>query len=177
MRFSSQIISVLQYLSITMLIIIGVSIPVKADDSMMFSELSFPDTNGDVVNMTDFKGKVVLLNFWATWCPPCVKEMPSMQRLKDHFSDQPFEIIALSAGEETKAVNAFLSQLKTEFTFPILLDSEGVSFMALGIKGLPMSFILNKEGKRIMTILGGREWDDQIQITLIKNALENKPLQ
>ena len=67
-----------------------------ADDSMMFSELKFPNTDGDIINMTDYKGKVVLLNFWATWCPPCVKEMPSMQRLKERYADDGFEIVAIN---------------------------------------------------------------------------------
>lgn len=142
-----------------------------ADDSMMFSELEFPNTDGDTVNMTDYKGKVVLLNFWATWCPPCVKEMPSMQRLKERYADDGFEIVAINAGEEPDVVDAFLLQLDTELTFPILLDQKGVSFIALGIKGLPMSFLLNKEGRSVMTFMGGREWDEKAQTDLIEAEL------
>ncbi len=177
MRPTLQKALLMRYILPSLIILLNVLNTAKADDSMMFSELAFPDTNGTTINMTDFKGKIVLLNFWATWCPPCVKEMPSMQRLKNHFADQPFEIVAISAGEESEAVTEFLPRLNTEFTFPILVDAKGISFMALGIKGLPMSFLLNKDGKSILTIMGGREWDDETQIKLIENALAGKPLQ
>lgn len=139
-----------------------------ADDSMIFSQLTFPDLEDRDVSMTEFRGKVVLLNFWATWCPPCVKEMPSMEQLRQKLADQDFEIVAINAGEETESVEAFLLQMKDELTFPILLDKKGVSFMTLGIRGLPISFLLNKEGRNVMTFLGGRDWMDPAQMKLIK---------
>ena len=140
-----------------------------ADESMMFSKLSFPNLEGHEVSMTEFRGKVVLLNFWATWCPPCVKEMPSMELLRHKYKDQGFEVVAINAGEDTETVEAFL--LERDLTFPIILDKRGVSFMALGIKGLPMSFLLNKEGRSVMTFLGGREWLKPAQTKLIEAEL------
>lgn len=140
-----------------------------ADDSMMFSELSFPDLEGREVSMTEFRGKVVLLNFWATWCPPCVKEMPSMEKLRQQYADQNFEVVAINAGEDANSVEAFL--LERDITFPILLDKRGASFMTLGIRGLPMSFLLNKEGRSVMTFLGGREWLEPAQTKLIEAEL------
>lgn len=140
-----------------------------ADDSMMFSELSFPDLENREVSMTEFRGKVVLLNFWATWCPPCVKEMPSMEELRQKYKDQDFEVVAINAGEESEVVEAFL--LERDLTFPIILDKRGASFMTLGIRGLPMSFLLNKEGRSVMTFLGGREWLEPAQTKLIEAEL------
>ncbi len=140
-----------------------------ADDSMMFSELSFPDVDGQEVSMTEFRGKVVLLNFWATWCPPCVKEMPSMEKLRQKYADKGFEVVAINAGEDVESVAAFL--LERDLTFPILLDKRGASFMTLGIRGLPMSFLLNKEGRSVMTFMGSREWLEPAQTKLIEAAL------
>jgi len=142
-----------------------------ADDSMMFSELTFPDLEGRDVSMTEFRGKVVLLNFWATWCPPCVKEMPSMEKLRQKYAGQDFEVVAINAGEDSESVEAFL--LERDITFPILLDIRGASFMTLGIRGLPMSFLLNKEGRSVMTFLGERDWLEPAQTKLIEAELAN----
>ncbi len=146
-----------------------ISSPTFADESMMFSKLGFPNLEGREVNMAEFRGKVVLLNFWATWCPPCVKEMPSMELLRQKYKDQGFEVVAINAGEDAEAVEAFL--LERDLTFPIILDKRGVSFMALGIRGLPMSFLLNKEGRSVMTFMGGREWLEPAQTELIEAEL------
>ena len=134
-------------------------------------KLSLKDADNETVNLADYKGKIILLNFWATWCPPCVKEMPSMQRLKVHFSEQPFEIIAINIGESSTAVSSFLLELETELTFPILLDEEGESYQRFGIRGLPMTLLLDKEGELILRTLGGRDWDSDDSIQLINKAL------
>lgn len=135
-------------------------------------ELSFQNTDQETVSLSKYKGKAVLLNFWATWCPPCIKEMPSMQRLQDHFSDQDFEIVAINAGEDSVSVNSFLMELDTELTFTILLDEKNRSFNEFGIKGLPMTLLFDKEGQLIETILGGKEWDHPESIALINEALK-----
>lgn len=134
--------------------------------------LSFPNVEKQEIQLSEFKGKVILLNFWATWCPPCVKEMPSMQRLYDQFPKQDFEIVAISAGESQAAVESFMMGLETELTFPILLDEQGRTFKDFGIRGLPMSFLFDREGKLIKTISGSREWDEEREIQLIKSAIE-----
>lgn len=156
-----------------LLLCVVLSRPVQADESMMFSELEFPNLEGETVSLQTFRGKVVLLNFWATWCPPCVKEMPSMQRLRDKLAGQPFEIVAIDVGESPDAVEAFMLQADTELAFPILLDERGFSFSALGIRGLPMSFLLNRDGKSMMTFMGGREWDTSSQLQLITEAINS----
>lgn len=95
--------------------------------------------------------------------------MPSMELLRQKYKEQGFEVVAINAGEEAESVEAFL--LERDLTFPILLDKQGVSFMALGIRGLPMSFLLNKEGRSVMTFMGGREWLDSAQTKLIEAEL------
>ncbi|MCV6591203.1 MAG: TlpA family protein disulfide reductase [Marinobacterium sp.] len=151
----------------------------KAEITSTLYQLSFTDTKQQQVILKRYKGKVILLNFWATWCPPCVKEMPSMERLRQHFQgtlphNTPFEVVAINAGEQPEAVNRFLNKMKekgTELTFPVLLDSKGRSFREFGLKGLPMSFIFNANGQRVKTIGGGIEWDEPEQIQMIKKIL------
>lgn len=133
--------------------------------------LSFPNVDEQEVQLSKYKGKVILLNFWATWCPPCVKEMPSMQRLHDKFPEQDFEIVAISAGESQAAVESFMMELDTELTFPILLDETGRTFKEFDIRGLPMSFLFDREGKLIKTISGSREWDEQREVQMIRSAI------
>ena len=143
---------------------------VSASNSVLY-KLSFPNVENQEISLSEYKGKVVLLNFWATWCPPCVKEMPSMQRLRNHFSEQPFEIIAINIGESSTAVSSFLLELDTELTFPILLDEEGKSYQVFGIRGLPMTLLLDKQGELLSRTLGGKDWDSAASIQLVQAAL------
>ncbi|MCO4758350.1 MAG: TlpA family protein disulfide reductase [Oceanospirillaceae bacterium] len=144
---------------------------VSASNSVLY-KLSFPNVEKQQISLSDYKGKVVLLNFWATWCPPCVKEMPSMERLHQKFAGQDFEIVAISAGETQAAVESFMMELDTELTFPILLDEKGRTFNELGIRGLPMSFLFDRNGKLVRTISGSREWDEQREVKLIESVLK-----
>lgn len=142
-------------------------------ETTKFYDLAFPNLEGNEVSLSEYEGKVVLLNFWATWCPPCVREMPSMQRLQDKFADQPFEIVAINAGESADAIEAFLLGLDNELTFTILLDEKSRSFQEFRIPGLPMSYLISKDGELLETIMGGREWDDEKQVTLVETALKS----
>lgn len=135
--------------------------------------LSFPNVDTEEIQLSEYKGKVILLNFWATWCPPCVKEMPSIQRLHDKFPEQDFEILAINAGESQATVKRFMMGLDTELTFPILLDETGRTFKEFGIRGLPMSFLFDRKGKLIETISGSREWDEESEVQLIRSAISH----
>ena len=160
-----------QHLATTVLLFLSIS--VFAEDKGLY-EINLIDVDSKLVSLSEYKGKIVLLNFWATWCPPCVKEMPSMQRLKNHFADKPFEIVAINIGESSTAVSSFLFELDTELTFPILLDEEGMSYQAFGIRGLPMTLLLDEEGGLILRTLGGKDWDSEAAIQLIDEALNSK---
>jgi thiol-disulfide isomerase/thioredoxin len=160
-----------QHLATTVLLFLSIS--VFAEDKGLY-DINLIDVDSKPVSLSEYKGKIVLLNFWATWCPPCVKEMPSMQRLKNHFADKPFEIVAINIGESSTAVSSFLFELDTELTFPILLDEEGMSYQAFGIRGLPMTLLLDEEGGLILRTLGGKDWDSEAAIQLIDEALNSK---
>ncbi len=106
---------------------------------------SFPRLDGKVVSLADYKGKVVLLNIWATWCPPCVEEMPSMEKLYKELKGEDFEILAVSIDAlGAKVVAPFMQKYKLSFL--ALLNPEGTIKWLYGATGVPESFIINKEG-------------------------------
>ena len=126
-------------------------------DNMPAPDFTFPGLDGKMVSLSDYKGKVVLLNIWATWCPPCVEEMPSMERLYQKFKGQNFEILAVSIDEPgLKVVAPFMK--KSNLTFPALIDSEGAIKAVYGITGIPESFIIDKQGNLIKKIIGPVDW-------------------
>ncbi len=112
---------------------------------------------GEPVSLSQYRGQVVILNFWATWCPPCREEMPSMETLYRKYKDQGLVILAVSVDENGEsAVKKFLQQ--TPYTFPILLDSENVSQHIYGVFRFPESFIIDRNGVIVEKIIGGRDW-------------------
>ena len=118
---------------------------------------TFPDLKGERISLTDYKGKVVLLNIWATWCPPCVEEMPSMEKLYGEFKDEDFEILAVSIDTSgARIVAPFMK--KHGLSFPILLDPDGAVTDLYGTIGIPESFILDKEGLIIKKVIGPVDW-------------------
>ena len=120
-------------------------------------DFNFPGLDGKMIRLADQKGKVVLVNIWATWCPPCVDEMPSMEKLYQKFKGQDFEILAVSIDETgLKAVAPFMK--KTGLTFPALIDSKGTIKATYGITGVPESFIIDKQGVLIKKIVGPVDW-------------------
>jgi peroxiredoxin len=130
---------------------------VAIKDNMPAPDFTFPGLDGKMVSLSDYKGKVVLLNIWATWCPPCVEEMPSMERLYQKFKGQNFEILAVSIDEPgLKVVAPFMK--KSNLTFPALIDSEGAIKAVYGITGIPESFIIDKQGNLIKKIIGPVDW-------------------
>lgn len=156
-------------------VMLGTCLLSPATSASPLYDLSFENTEQTSISLGEYRDKVILLNFWATWCPPCVKEMPSMERLRQHFKGQPFEIVAINAGEQNAAVDAFLLEMEsrgTPLTFPVLLDQKGRSFREFGLKGLPMSFIFDREGKKLETVGGGVEWDSEENIAKFEKLLK-----
>jgi thiol-disulfide isomerase/thioredoxin len=122
-------------------------------------DFTLKDLDGKTQRLSDYKGKVVLVNFWATWCPPCRREMPSMERLYQKLKNEPFMVLAPDQYENFDLVFTFTGQLDPAPTFPIMLDPESRSAKAWGVKGLPSSFIVDKQGRIAYRAIGGREFD------------------
>jgi len=120
-------------------------------------DFTLPDLGGQEVSLSDHRGKVVLVNIWATWCSPCREEMPSMQRLYDRFKGENFVILAVSVDSTGReAVAPFMRKLN--LAFPALLDPEGNIKPAYGVTGVPESFIVDKEGILVKKIIGPIDW-------------------
>lgn len=134
-------------------------------------DFSFPGLNGQLVRLSDYRNKVVLLNIWATWCPPCVEEMPSMEKLYQVLTGRDFEILAVSIDKlGTKAVTPFIQKYK--LTFPALIDSEGTIQNIYGTTGVPESFIIDRKGVIRQVVIGPIDWYAPEVIRFIQNLLE-----
>lgn len=131
--------------------------------------LKLNDINGQSHSLDDYQGKVVLLNFWASWCPPCVHEIPSMTRLKTVLKEQPFEILAANLAEEKSAIQNFLKQHPVNF--PILLDPKGSAVQAWQVFAYPSSYLIDGNGKIRYALFGGHEWDDPLTIQKIQSLI------
>jgi peroxiredoxin len=127
------------------------------------------DLTGKRVILSDFKGKIVFLNFWATWCSPCREEMPSMQKLYTRFKDKDFAMLAVSLNEPASAVKKFFKDYS--LTFTALLDSDGELMSPYGIRGIPNTFIIDRDGTIIGKAFGPRKWDGQKAIALFEHLI------
>jgi peroxiredoxin len=117
-----------------------------ADAARQKVDFTLSDLQGNPWHLRDLKGKVVLVNFWATWCPPCRKEMPDLQALYDRYKDQGFVVVSIS-DEEAAKVQPFIAERK--ITYPVLLDPGRKINDLFQVEGIPKSFVYNREGKLV----------------------------
>lgn len=129
----------------------------------------FADGKGRAVTLQAFRGKFVLLNIWATWCPPCRKEMPALDRLQKQLGGPDFEVVALSIDQGQQSlylVQEFYLQTGIK-SLGIYMDSSGDASRGLGVAGLPTTLLIDREGREIGRKIGPAEWDSPEIITLI----------
>jgi thiol-disulfide isomerase/thioredoxin len=107
--------------------------------------------------LSSLKGSVVLVNLWATWCPPCRKEMPSIENLYKKYKNKNFKIMAISSGEEKKTVTDFLK--KTPYSFPIYLDPDDSAVSQYSTGSIPSTYLIDKNGNAVARLVGAYEWD------------------
>ncbi len=139
-------------------------------ESKLAADFTLTNMQGEQVSLSQYRGKVVILNFWATWCPPCREEMPSMERLHRNYKDKGLVMLAINVDENGKqAVGQFLR--KTPYSFPILLDSDNIAQNAYGVFRFPESFIIDRNGMVVKKIIGGRDWLSGSTFELIKFLL------
>ena len=128
-------------------------------------------TNGSTLKLSDLKGKVVLLNFWATWCPPCREEIPSMMKLNSFMAGKPFQMVTISIDEGGKpTIDSFFKE--TGLFLPTYLDASGTSSKSYGITGVPESFIIDKQGVLVKKIIGGLSWDSPETVAFIEGLMK-----
>jgi peroxiredoxin len=116
------------------------------------------DMNGRIVSLSELRGKVVLLNFWATWCGPCRFEMPAMERLYRTYDRKDFEILAVSTDAQGVAVTRPFQE-ENKLTFPILHDADFRVGLSYGARTLPMTFMVDRQGVVRQHIFGARDWE------------------
>ena len=134
------------------------------DEPQRAPPLRLADLDGELHDLADLGGRLVLINFWATWCPPCRREMPSMERLQQQLRERGLSVIAVDVGEDAETVFAFTGQLDPAPSFPMLLDPDAEAAQAWGVKGLPTSFVVDPAGRVIMRAVGGTEFDDAVAV-------------
>jgi len=129
------------------------------------------DMDEEKIKLSNYKGKVVLLNFWATWCPPCIREMPSMERLHQQVDAEGFKVIAVNQMEDIDQVFAFTGQLEVDPTFIILFDKTSSVSRDYAVRGLPTTYLIDKEGQIRYRAVGGREFDHPEVIKIIEQLM------
>ncbi len=112
----------------------------------------------EIYRLADFEGKPLIVNFWATWCPPCRAEMPSMQRAWEQVEAEGIGMIAINVGEDAETVQAFLQQVPV--SFPLPLDTDSKVTQSWPMRGLPTTFVVSPDGRLVFKATGEREWDD-----------------
>ncbi len=134
-------------------------------------EFALPGPKGSVVKLRDFRGKVVLLNFWATWCLPCVEEMPAIEQLYQRYRERGLVVLAVSEDTEgEKVVTPFLQE--HTLTFPVAYDSKMNVAELYQMLGLPSTYLINREGQIVAAALGPRAWNSSDAHTLMESLLK-----
>ena len=139
--------------------------PVKAPS------FSLEDMDGDIYSSERLKGEVVMINFWATWCPPCRREMPSMEYIYQEFKDDAFTVIAINQWETPDHVFAYMGELDVFPNFPILFDINSTVSEDYKVKGLPTTFLINKRGEVVYRAVGGRDFNHSEIKDIVKNLI------
>jgi len=134
-------------------------------------EFTVPGLTGGRIALRDLRGKAVFLNFWATWCPPCKQEMPSMERLYRRYKDRGFTVLAVSIDTADAATVARFAK-KLSLTFPIGLDPKMEVANRYTVRALPSSFLLDPHGIMVAVAMGPREWDGPAARAVIESLLK-----
>jgi thiol-disulfide isomerase/thioredoxin len=135
--------------------------------------LARPDLEGRTVDLRELKGRVVVVNFWATWCDPCREEMPSFERLRERLKGQPFEVLTVNYGEGRERIQQFLDRHR--LTLPVLLDPEKQAAAAWRAGGLPMTFIVDARGRVRYSAFGESDWSAGEPLRVVEALVAEVP--
>ncbi len=142
------------------------------DKKVRAPDFTLRDLQGNTVRLRDLRGKVVFLNFWATWCPPCRLEMPLMEELHKEFSDQGLVVLAVNFRESQDDVRSFVKQ--HGLTFTTLLDEQERAFGLYRAWSLPTTYLINKSSEIVGKVIGYRDWHSEQARSLFHQLLEDK---
>lgn len=160
-------------LIVTLVLTISLSSAGGLMDKMSATEASnftLMSAHGSDVSLSDYEGKFVLLNFWATWCPPCVKEMPALNRLHNKLNgNNGLEVVGVHVGPALATVKQFLKDKPVDFD--IVID-KNMSLSSWQVSGLPTTFLISPSGKLIYKATGEREWDSDEMVEFIRGIMK-----
>lgn len=146
---------------------------VKKSPPENVADVTFIDGAGSAKSLSDFRGKVILLNLWATWCAPCKAEMPSLDRLQANLGSDQFEVVALALDRKGRAAaQAFLDETKSS-NLKLYIDETAKAGTALKVVGMPATILIDRDGRELGRLVGPAEWDSPAAIALIKAAINN----
>ena len=137
----------------------------ELENKIVAPDFSLKDVDGKTHKLSDYRGKVVMINFWATWCPPCRFELPSMQRAYEKLKLQNVEFLAINLGEDADTIFTFTADYPV--TFPLLMDLDSSVSNMYPVIGLPTTYFVNPEGRLVYRAIGSREWDEEQMIEKI----------
>ena len=129
------------------------------EDRPLAPDFELKDLDGNSHQLSDYRGKVLIINFWATWCPPCREEMPSMQRAWQKLEPEGIRLLAINVGEDEDTIFQFTANYPVEF--PLLMDLDSTVIGEWPVRGLPTTFVVDPQGRLAYRAVGGREWDDE----------------
>lgn len=164
---------------VVMTAVFGVALAIKLRPQLNLLEVgsTAPDfqavelSSGRPATIENYRGKVVLLNIWATWCPPCKIEMPSMERLHQKLAGTDFQLVAVSVDEEdSSVVNQFVKEYG--LTFPVLHNQDGSIRQIYQTTGVPESFVIDRDGVIVKKVIGAADWDAPVNENLIRRLLD-----
>jgi len=151
-------------------VLLGESVPSPLQRGAAVPEFSLPALDGrHPVSLAEQRGRVVLVNFWATWCGPCEQEMPAMERLYEQLGGEDFELLAVSVDDSAPEVAAFRDRLALRF--PILLDPGAEVARRYQTTGYPESILVDRDGRMVERYVGPREWDAPAYVDRIRRLL------
>lgn len=140
-------------------------------------DFTLPDMDDNKHSLADYRGKVVMLNFWATWCPPCRREMPSMDAVYQSLKDEGLMVLAVNEWEPADHVFAFMGQLSVFPEFPILFDASGSVAEAYAVSGLPTTLVIDAQGMVVYRAIGGRDFEHPEVVELLRELIQGNTTQ
>ncbi|RKX80043.1 MAG: TlpA family protein disulfide reductase [Spirochaetes bacterium] len=139
------------------------------DKPIQAPDFTLKTLDGENRSLSSYHGKLVFLNFWATWCPPCREEMPAMENLHRQLKEEAFAMVGVNLQESLQTVKDFIKQ--NGYTFEILMDSSGKIGGTYGVRSIPTTYLIDKNGIVLAGIIGGAEWDSPEVYSLLRQIM------
>lgn len=141
--------------------------PEKGDT---FVDTALHDLEGKPVSLSQFKGKAIMLNFWATWCPPCREEMPSMEALYRKFKGTDLVMLAVSIDDNVETIKEYIK--KNNYTMPVFHDADKEAAAAYGLTGVPETFLIDRKGIVVEKFMGALDWTKPEVVKLLQDLMK-----